>query len=394
MSANSPYLFFVFLLIAVAIGWYLGNRRLKRKDRRNQALPPAYLSGLDHLIDNRTEEAIESFIHALEVNSDNLPAHIALAKLLRRKGDIDRAVQIHERMLKRKDLSVYDRQRVKLALARDFFALGLLDRAEDAAAPLAKQTDYPELRYRAIVLLIRLYEQEGEWNQALQSADILPNKNRKELVNELSHYHCELAQNHISNGELEAALKELELALATDAKCVRANLISARVFMLKSQWRSAIRALQSIADQDPLFIPETLNPLRRCFDSLGDDLGLTQYLNDLMKQHPSTSVMLALAELKRDREGVFAAGLFITEALKSRPSVKGFNRLIDMHIEHGSSSARESLLNLRSLTQQLEMSKPVYRCGHCGYAARSLVWQCPSCKRWGSIRPIQGLEGE
>lgn len=164
--------------------------------------------------------------------------------------------------------------------------------------------------------------------------------------------------------------------------------------MLKSQWRSAIRALQSIADQDPLFIPETLNPLRRCFDALGDELGLSQYLNDLMKQYPSTSVMLALAELKRDREGVFAAGLFITEALKSRPSVKGFNRLIDMHIEHGSSSARESLLNLRSLTQQLEMSKPVYRCGHCGYAARSLVWQCPSCKRWGSIRPIQGLEGE
>jgi lipopolysaccharide biosynthesis regulator YciM len=113
-----------------------------------------------------------------------------------------------------------------------------------------------------------------------------------------------------------------------------------------------------------------------------------------MRKAPSTSVMLALAELKRDREGVFAAGLFITESLKQRPSVKGFNRLIDMHIEHGSASARESLLNLRSLTQQLEMSKPVYRCNHCGYSGRNLVWQCPSCKRWGSIRPIQGLEGE
>lgn len=393
MSTSSSLMLLALFLVAIALGWYLSFRHY-RKLRRNQSLPPAYLSGLDHLIDNRTEEAIESFIQALEVNSDNLPAHIALAKLLRRKGDIERAVSIHEKMLQRSDLSVYDRQRVKLALARDFFALGLLDRAEDAARPLALQSDYPELKFRALTLLIRLYEQEGEWSQALVTADTLPVKERKRLTTELAHYHCELAMQHLASCDFDSAVRALETAITTDSECVRANLMLARVYMQQAQWRQAIQALQSVADQEAMFIPETLTPLRRCYEALGEESHLQRYLSELMRKAPSTSVMLALAELKRDREGVFAAGLFITESLKQRPSVKGFNRLIDMHIEHGSASARESLLNLRSLTQQLEMSKPVYRCHHCGYSGRNLVWQCPSCKRWGSIRPIQGLEGE
>ena len=105
MSTSSSLMLLALFLVAIALGWFLSFRHY-RKLRRNQSLPPAYLSGLDHLIDNRTEEAIESFIQALEVNSDNLPAHIALAKLLRRKGDIERAVSIHEKMLQRSDLSV------------------------------------------------------------------------------------------------------------------------------------------------------------------------------------------------------------------------------------------------------------------------------------------------
>jgi lipopolysaccharide biosynthesis regulator YciM len=137
-----------------------------------------------------------------------------------------------------------------------------------------------------------------------------------------------------------------------------------------------------------------LRGLRRAYEACDDESGFRDYLNSLQATHPSTSTMLALAEQKRDREGVLSAGLFITEALKVRPSVKGFNRLIDMHLEYGSSSARESLMSLRSLTQQLEISKPIYRCGQCGFSGRNLVWQCPSCRRWGSIRPIFGLEGE
>jgi len=388
---NGP-LILTLLLIALALGWGIARWQQRRESRAN--LPDAYLSGLDYLIDNRTEEAIESFIEALEVNSDTLSAHIALAKLLRRKGDVERAVRIHEMLLARTDLNAEDRQRVNLALARDYYALGLLDRSESSLKTLLSETRVPELKARATRLLVRLYEQEGEWQQALEAADELSPAQRHELRVELSHYLCERAEALIEQSETDRARQLLEQALHEDPQCVRANLMLARILQQQAQWRASIHALQQVALQDPQFIPETLRGLRRAYEACDDEAGLRNYLQELQAKHPATSTMLALAEHKRDREGVLSAGLYITEALKVRPSVKGFNRLIDMHLEYGSSSARESLMSLRALTQQLELSKPVYRCGQCGFAGRKLVWQCPSCRRWGSIRPIFGLEGE
>ena len=388
---NAPLLIFL-LLIALALGWAIA--RWQQRKGTASTLPDAYLTGLDHLIDNRTEEAIESFIAALEVNSDTLSAHIALAKLLRRKGDVERAVRIHERLLSRSDLSEEDRQRVSLALARDFYALGLLDRSEESLRKLLDETKDAELRGHAIRLLVRLYEQEAEWQQALEIADQLTAEQRHALRVELAHYFCERAEQLLEQAETDSARQLLQRALDEDPKCVRANLTLARILQQQAQWRASIHALQQVAQQDPQFIPETLRSLRRAYEASDDDAGLRTYLLELQRRHPATSTMLALAEHKRDREGVLAAGMYITEALKERPSVKGFNRLIDMHLEYGSSSARESLMSLRSLTQQLELSKPVYRCGQCGFAGRNLVWQCPSCRRWGSIRPIFGLEGE
>jgi len=389
---DNTLLLLILLLVAVSAGW--GVARWQQLRQTKSALPDAYLSGLDYLIDNRTEEAIESFIEALEVNSDTLSAHIALAKLLRRKGDVDRAVRIHEMLLSRPGLSQFDRQRVNLALALDYHALGLLDRSEESLNTLLDEAKDSKLRVRALRLLIRLYEQEAEWQTALDVAQQLPPAERELLKVELSHYYCERGEQLMAEGEAEAARQRLEQALSEDAACVRANLTLARILQQQSQWRASIHALQQVAQQDPQFIPETLRGLRRAYEACDDEAGFRDCLNRLQEAHPSTSTMLALAEQKRDREGVLSAGLFITEALKSRPSVKGFNRLIDMHLEYGSSSARESLMSLRSLTQQLEISKPVYRCGQCGFAGRNLVWQCPSCRQWGSIRPIFGLEGE
>jgi len=389
---SNTYLILLLLVIAVGIGWGLSRWQHRRATR--YLLPEAYLTGLDHLIDNRTEDAIESFIKALEVNSDNLSAHIALAKLLRRKGDVDRAVRIHESLLTREALSEHDRQRVNLALARDYFALGLLDRSEETLHALLSQTQDSTLTGRALRLLIKLYEQESEWQRALETANKLKPSDKLSLSVELAHYHCELAEQQLGKGQVDDARRSLELALQQDSKCVRANLAIARILQQQAQWRASMHALQQIPQQDPLFIPETLGALRRAYEAVDDEQGLRRALDHLQQQHPSTSLTLALAELKRDREGVLSAGIFITEALKQRPSVKGFNRLIDMHLEFGSSSARESLMTLRGLTGLLELSKPIYRCGHCGFAGRKLEWQCPSCRRWGSIRPIQGLEGE
>ncbi len=391
----ADYLLIVPLFLAVASGWWLGRREAGvRAMAREQALSRDYLTGLDHLVDERTDDAIESFIRALEFRPESLTAHLALAKLLRKKGDVERAIKLHQELLERPGLAPNDRLRVQMAQARDYDAVGLLDRAESLLQAIVESSPPAAMQTEACRLLVKLYEKEGEWQRALEVAESLDHASLDEIRHELAHYCCELAEQQLRLAEYGAAESWLKQALRQDPQAVRASLVQARVRMAQQQWRPAVRALQQVVEQDPMFVSETLQPLLQCYRGQGREEDYEDYLRGLMARAPSTSLILALAEQIRHCEGVYAAGAFITEELKRRPSIRGFNRLIDMHIQHGSRSARDSLEVLRGLTAQLEQSKPRYRCGQCGYSGRQLLWQCPSCRQWGSTRPIQGLEGE
>lgn len=393
---NADYLLIIPLFLAVGAGWWLGrlqSRAQRQEQERKTSLNREYFIGLDYLINEQTDEAIESFIRALEINSDTIPAHLTLAKLFRRKGDVERAVGIHQKLLARPDLSHQDFLRIQMALARDYDALGLLDRAEKLLSDIVQQADTQEMRRKAQTLLIKLYEKEGEWQQALDTASQLQTRELREIRHELAHYCCELAQQEMAANSAGAE-HFLRQALLYDPDCARASLIRAQLQMESGRWRQAIRSLKQVLDQDVLLVSETIPLLERCYTELNALAEFGGYLRACLSKAPSASVIIALADHIGQQEGMHAAGTFLTEELKKRPSIKGFNRLIDLHIEYGSSSARQSLTVLRGLTGQLEQRKPVYQCNHCGFAGRTLHWQCPSCKQWNSIRPIQGLEGE
>ena len=393
---NADYLLIIPLFLAVGAGWWMGrfqSRTLRQEQERKNSLNREYFIGLDYLINEKTDEAIESFIRALEINSDTIPAHLTLAKLFRRKGDVERAIGIHQKLLARPDLSHQDFLRVQMALARDYDALGLLDRAENLLSDIIHQASSQEMRRKAQTLLIKLYEKEGEWQQALDTASRLQTQDLREIRHELAHYCCELAQREMV-GNSAAAEHFLRQALLYDPDCSRASLIRAQLQIETGRWRQAIKSLKQVLEQDALLVSETIPLLQRCYTELDALAEFEGYLRACLSKAPSASVIIALADRIGQQKGVHAAGIFLTEELKKRPSIKGFNRLIDLHIEYGSSSARQSLTVLRGLTGQLEQRKPVYQCNHCGFAGRTLHWQCPSCKQWNSIRPIQGLEGE
>lgn len=393
----SDYLLIVPLFAAVGAGWWLGRSQVLNRQAAEPStadLSREYFTGLDHLINENTDEAIESFIRALEINSDTIPAHLTLAKLFRRKGEVDRAVGIHQKLLARHDLLPSDSLRIQMALARDYDALGLLDRAENLLQDIILRAVDGEARRKALLLLVKLYEKEREWQQALDTARQLQAADRVEIESELAHYCCERAEGVLREGDSASAEKYLRQALVYDSGCCRASLIRARMQMAQGRWRAAIKALKQVLEQNPLFVPETLQPLADCYRALGTENELDAYLRTCLREAPSASVILALADRIWRTKDVYAAGKFLTEELKKRPSIRGFNRLIDMHIDYGSRSARQSLSVLRGLTGQLEQSKPIYQCNHCGFAGRTLHWQCPSCKQWGTTGPIQGLEGE
>lgn len=397
-SSFDPWLLLA-LVVAIGIGWLLGRFQQplmpdNKPAAENARLSREYFVGLDHLLNHKTDEAIESFIRALEVNTDTIPAHLALAKLFRRKGDVQRAIQIHQTLLARPDLAHADSLRIQMALAIDYDAIGLLDRAENLLQDIIRQSPPADIRRKALTLLVKLFEKEGEWQQALDTAMKLSPEQRQQLCVELAHYSCELAERAIAKGAYKQAETYLQQALCYDPRCVRVSILTAQVAQQEGRWKVAVKALRQVELQDKIFVSETLPSLKRCYEALGQKQEYEQYLRHCLQNVPSASVIIALADVITADRGHYAAGAFITDELKHRPSVKGFNRLIDLHLEHGGDRAKDSLKVLRSLTGALELNKPTYCCQQCGFSARTLSWQCPSCKQWGTTRPIQGLEGE
>ncbi|MEH6576485.1 MAG: lipopolysaccharide assembly protein LapB [Amphritea sp.] len=383
------------LFFAVGAGWFLGRREGRAVSHQpGTSLQKEYFAGLDFLLSEKTDEAIESFIRALEINSDTIPAHIALAKLFRKKGDVERAIQIHQNLLARPDLSRNDFLRIQLALARDYFAAGLFDRAENLLQEIIEQRPSQEMRQKVLTLLTKLYEKEREWEQALLVARQLAAHETREIHVELGHYCCELANHDIEQHSYRRAKDRLSQALVYDSNSVRATLMKAEISMVEKNWRAAIKELKLIAQRDHAFIPETVEKLATCYRQLGQLPELETFLRQCLNRTPSTTVMLALAGRIMEQQGAYAAGAFITDELKKRPSIKGFNHLIDLYIAHAKKGANESLMVLRGLTGQLEQSKPIYLCHRCGFSGKTLHWQCPSCQTWGCTKPIQGLEGE
>lgn len=390
------WLVFSVVVVALIVGWLLGNRSRSQQTRPAMPAPlhDEYFVGLNYLLSDRTDEAIDAFIRALEVNSETIPAYLALARLFRRKGDVERAIKVHQSLLARPDLSRSDSLKVQIALAKDYDAIGLLDRAETLLSDIVRQDPPVSTRNHTLRLLIKLYEKEREWFKATQASALLEPQARAEIAHEVAHYYCERAAHQINSDDLNEAQRLLEKAASTDPNCVRTSMLLAQLQMTHKDWKLAIKHLQRVEKQDVAFVSETVSMMRRCHDELGTNDELLRYFEHCMSVAPSASVMLAIAELIKEDRGAYAAGAYITDELKHYPTIKGFNRLIDLHLSYGGESARDSLRTLRSLTGTLEMTKPRYRCQNCGYAGKVLLWHCPSCRKWSSTKPVQGLEGE
>ena len=383
------------LPVAAGTGWLAarGATRQTSRKRETGGLRSDYFQGINYLLNEQPDKAIEVFIKLIEVDSETVETHLALGNLYRRRGDVDRAIRIHQNLIARDSLSVQQRTEALLELGQDYMSAGLLDRAEDIFSELAEDADY---RVQALRQLIDIYEQEKDWPKAISSARKLEKATGNQLGWIIAHYCCEQASRHCADGDHERALKHVQHARNMHGACVRASLIEADIHAERGEHERAISSLQRVEEQDPDFLPETVVRLDRSFRALDRIDALDQYLSKLMQRYGWISVTLTLADIKRESRGRREAIRFITERLRQRASVRGLDRLLDLEIEdqRDSGAMDEHLEILKGLTGELLFERPVYKCRHCGFPAKSLHWQCPSCKHWTSIRPIQGVEGE
>lgn len=390
------WLLYVLIVCAIGIGWWLGRRE---RSKSADLVGPSYYQGLNYLLNEEPDRAVSTFIENLEVNDDTLETHLALGGLLRRRGELDKAVVVHENILSHAKLSRSDMQSVQLELARDYLLAGLLDRAEELAVQLSEEPGGPQddsVRRESLKITLEIYEREKEWSQAVEVAKRLSTgADAERFEKAISHYHCELAEDALERGDLEAARESVREAIGHDVNNPRTSLVRGRIDVLEQQFDHAIAALTRIRDQDPVYVPESLDTLEEAYrlDNRSQE-ELRQYLTSCLELTPSISIVLMLAKSIRDELGDEEVSRFIANHLKKNPTIRGLTQLIDLHIDNTHGVAKENLAILRSFAEALVADKPSYRCNSCGFEGKRMRWHCPVCKDWASIKPIFGLEGE
>ncbi|AFJ01785.1 Heat shock (predicted periplasmic) protein YciM, precursor [Methylophaga frappieri] len=374
---------FLLLPVAALSGWLMARRHYKRRYRQQEnAFSPAYFKGLNYLLNEQPDKAIDVFIGLLEVNSETVETHLALANLFRRRGETERAIRIHQNLIARPSLHGEQRTQAMIELGLDYMHAGVLDRAEHLFLELMQLPVSPPEAARQ---LLRIYQQEKKWRQAIDMASRLDKNQQDNTQPLIAQFYCELAEQSVKQDKHEC-LNLVRLALFHDTQCVRASLIEARVQLSLGQPQKALKTLKNIERQNSQFLPEALPLLYQAFQQTANLQGYRVWLQQILHKNPNlTSVRLMLTRLIDEIEGRSAARQYLYDALHRHPSVEGLNTLINLG-EHN----QESLVPLiQQVTNAMVLRGDRYSCKNCGFSGKTLHWLCPSCNRWATMRPTE-----
>jgi lipopolysaccharide assembly protein B len=385
-------LLWLLLPVAAASGWLAAQRNIRRDiNSNNFNLSSDYFKGLNYLLNEQPDKAIDVFIKLIDVDSDTVETHLALGALFRRRGEVDRAIRIHQNLIARSTLDAQQRTNAVVELAHDYRRAGLLDRAESLFTELTEIAEHQVYAYRQ---LLDIYQQEHEWNKAIQVATALQRVSGENVRPLIAHYYCELADNARQQANYEQAQQATRTAIGIDSHCVRASLLEGQLAIDIGDFAAAVLAFRRIEKQDALYLSEVIYPLQTCYQIIGQQHEFKKFLQYILERYGGITPMLVLADILRQEIGEQQATDFIVKQLHKRPSIRGLDHLLDLALAHTGSITYEHLLLLKGVTKQLLKNKPIYKCHHCGFTGKTLHWQCPSCKQWNTIKPIHGIEGE
>ena len=383
---------FGLLPIAALSGWWIGRRGPARSSKQdNISISSDYFKGLNYLLNEQSDKAIDVFIKMLEVDSETVETHLALGNLFRRRGEGDRAIRIHQNLIARPTLTKSQRALALYELGQDYLRAGLLGRAEALFLELLDQGEY---RNETLEKLLDIYQQEKDWQKAIDVAKRIENLSGKNMGKFMAQFYCEQGEVFRANGDTKAALRMARKALTSDKQCARASFLQANIEKATGHCKAAVKTLKQVEKQDPRYLPEVIAPMMECYQSMGKLHEAENYLNYLLEKYDGITPLMAVVDLIRQRDGERAASDRIVAFLRERPSVRGLDRLIELNLVGSEGAARENLMILKELTRRLLEEKAIYRCKNCGYKANALRWNCPGCKQWGTIQPIQGIVGE
>lgn len=378
--------------VAFALGWWTSRQfGARRSGAEVSALSSDYFRGLNYLLNEEQDKAIEVFLKLAEYNRDTVETHLALGNLFRRRGEVDRAIRLHQHLVSRPGLTDAMKTVALLELGEDYMRAGLLDRAEALFCDLVAMNAHAPSALRH---LIAIYQHERDWHKAIEHARRLEVMTGDEETPMIAQFYCELADRSRQHGARAEARDYLQQAFACQTGCVRAFMLTGRLLSEDGQHAEAVTAYEAAINADIAFAPEILPPLLNSYARSQQMDRAEDFLRDMVGRYNGVSPVLALAHLYKQRDGERAAIDFLTTQLRQRPSVRGLMALIDATMDKIEGEARENFLILRDLTRKLLEGQAMYRCSRCGFGAKAHHWQCPSCKSWSTIRPIHGVASE
>ena len=389
MPTESTFLLAGLFLLLAAAGWALG--RFGERDEVEGAPPPLnidYLKGLNFLLNEQTDQALEHFLKMVRVDDRTIETHFALGSLFRRRGEIDRAIRIHQNIIARPDLASEQRDQALFSLAKDYLRAGLLDRAENLFERLSQGSRY---QVEALEQLCRIYEQEHEWEKAIDAGQKLEVLSGKSLELQIAHYYCELAERAAAKKDYTAARAFVKKAQRGRPRTLRGALTRANIARDTDDTKTALRLYHRIIDENTYLITEALPRLVETYGRDGSLAQLERSLDGMLKKNPKLKTEIAYTAIVNNIAGVDIIDACVEEYMLNEQTLAEF---IDLqNIEQGAEADRaEALTRVRSALSKLAAATPRYQCKECGFSSQRLLWQCPSCKDWETQRPFSRVQ--
>jgi lipopolysaccharide biosynthesis regulator YciM len=386
MPTESTFLLAGLFIIAAAAGWAFA-----RFNRGNDATAPIsadYIRGLNLVLNRKTDEALELFVRMAEVDDETLETHFALGHLFRRRGEVDRAIRVHQNLLARPNLSEDQRDQALFALGEDYLGAGLFDRAEKLFGDLS---DSPSHGEPAQQHLLSIYEREQDWKRALEVSRKLDS--RVDDSERIAHYQCELAEKARREGDLTQARAYLKPISRGRQGSNRGILIRAAIATEEEDFDTAVRLFHRVLETDGYLIAEILHSLvdsHRRRDSLPE---LQDFLSKLMLANASLEADIAVAAILSnmlDEPVLYSA----VEAFILHNDT--LSSLVDLaHLTSLDTEPRRAVVTrIAGGLRRLAMGSARYRCIQCGYSTRRFIWNCPGCKAWETVRPVNRIQFE
>lgn len=384
-------LLFLLLPLAAVYGYIMGrssvrSKKLNSKNDHNAT----YLRGVEYLLNHNQEKAVDKFIAYLNSSDPTFETRLALGNLLRQRGESDKAIALHEKMAQDQSLDEIERELSSLELSRDFLNAGVFDRAEEL---LKQLIEVPRQRGESARLLLKVYEREGDYEAAISVASSFKDELGHEVIPRLADYYCEIADRHLVSGDDKAAQASCQKALEICPDRTRARLILAEIALRHGDVISSRAYIKAAYTADPNSGLICIDFLKRCFPNRADP----EYrfaLEDLVHRTSSASAMAELVRITEQQAGSADAEAMLLNYLHEKPNLKLFSTLMELRSHKLEARENTALMQLKSLIDAQVAQSSRFVCRKCGFESSVMFWQCPSCRKWGSLNPKHGIDGD